>query len=60
MKFQSPKRTFDTARVSLPMRNRTHVISTKHLRGSSASKESVCDAGDPGSILGQEDPLENR
>ena len=28
--------------------------------GSSASKESVCNAGDPGSILGQEDPLENR
>ena len=26
--------------------------------GGSDSKESVCNAGDPGSILGQEDPLE--
>ena len=25
--------------------------------GSSAGKESSCSAGDPGSILGQEDPL---
>ena len=26
--------------------------------GGSDDKESVCNAGDPGSILGQEDPLE--
>ena len=26
------------------------------LPGGSAGKESVCDAGDPGSILGQEEP----
>ena len=27
--------------------------------GGSDGKESVCNVGDPGSILGQEDPLEN-
>ena len=33
-------------------------LATKGFRGGSDSKESACNAGDPGSTLGQEDPLQ--
>ena len=35
-----------------------HIISSLGIPGGSDSKESACNAGDPGSIAGSEDPLE--
>ena len=35
-----------------------HIISSLGFRGGSDGKESACNAGDPGSIAGSEDPLE--
>ena len=35
-----------------------HIISSLGFPGGSDSKESACNAGDPGSIAGSEDPLE--
>ena len=35
-----------------------HIISSQGFRGGSDGKESACNAGDPGSIAGSEDPLE--
>ena len=34
------------------------LLDSEGISGSSDGKNSVCNAGDPGSILGQEDPME--
>ena len=38
--------------------NRTELRAKKGFPGSSVSKESICNAGNPGQCLGPEDPLE--